>query len=56
MAIAASSATGLERPSETMVEQLAAIPRAQAGDTTGQAAPATLRPVARAPLLLLDLA
>ena len=56
MEIAASSATGLERPSEIMVEKLAAIPRAQVGDTIGQADPATLRQVDRAFLLLLDLA
>ena len=54
--LAASSATGLERPSEIMVEKVAAIPRAQVGDTIGHADPATLRQVDRALLLLLDLA
>lgn len=54
--LAASSATGLERPSEIMVEKVAAIPRAQIGETIGHADPATLRQVDRALLLLLDLA
>lgn len=54
--LAASSATGLERPSEIMVEKVAAIPRAQIGDTIGCADPVTLRQVDRALLLLLDLA
>ena len=39
-----------------MVEKVAAIPRAQVGETIGQADPATLRQVDRALLLLLDLA
>jgi mRNA interferase MazF len=54
--IAASSATGLERPSEIMVEKIAAIPRAQVGPTVGRADTGTLRQVDRALLLLLDLA
>src|SRR5262249_42678253 len=54
--LTASSSTGLERPSEIMVEKVAAIPRAQIGDTIGHADPATLRQVDRALLLLLDLA
>jgi mRNA interferase MazF len=54
--IVASSGTGLERPSEIMVEKLAAIPRAQVGETIGQADPATLLQVDRALLFLLDLA
>ena len=54
--LAASSATGLERPSEIMVEKVAAIPRSQVGDPIGRADPATLREVDRALLLLLDLA
>jgi mRNA interferase MazF len=54
--IAASSATGLERPSEIMVEKIAAIPRAQVGPTVGRADAGTLRQVDRALLLLLDLA
>ena len=45
-----------ERPSEIVVEKLAAIPRGQVGDTIGQADAATLRQVDRALLLLLDLA
>ena len=54
--LAASSATGLERPSEVIVEKIAAIPRAQVGETIGRADEATLRQVDRALLLLLDLA
>lgn len=54
--IPASSATGLARPSEIMTEKLAAIPRAQVGDTIGRADAAVLRQVDRALLLLLDLA
>jgi hypothetical protein len=53
--IAASSATGLERPSEIMVEKIAAIPRAQVGPGTGWADAGTRQRVDRA-LLLLDLA
>lgn len=52
--IAASSTTGLERPSEIMVEKIAAIPRGQVGSAIGQADDATLQPVDHA--LLLDLA
>ena len=54
--LAASSATGLDRPSEIMVEKVAAIPRAQVGDMIGQADEVALRQVDRALLLLLDLA
>ena len=54
--IAASSATGLERPSEIMVEKIAAIPRAQVGSAIGKADAVTLQQVDRALLLLLDLA
>ena len=55
--IAASSATGLERPSEIMVdEKIAAVPRAQVGEAIGRADEETLRQVDRALLLLLNLA
>ncbi len=54
--IAASSTTGLERPSEIMVEKIAAIPRAQVGRAIGRADASTLQRVDRALLLLLDLA
>ena len=54
--IAASSATGLERPSEITVEKIAAIPRAQVGPSIGRADVGTLQQVDRALLLLLDLA
>ena len=54
--IAASSATGLERPSEIMVEKLSAVPRAQVGEAIGRADEETLRRVDQALLLLLDLA
>ena len=54
--IAASSTTGLERPSEIMVEKIAAIPRAQVGPAIGKADAVTLQQVDRALLLLLDLA
>ena len=54
--IAASSATGLERPWEIIVEKLSAVPRAQVGEAIGRADEETLRRVDRALLLLLDLA
>ena len=54
--VAASAATGLERPSEIMVEKLSAVPRAQVGEAIGRADEETLRRVDRALLLLLDLA
>ena len=54
--IPASSETGLARPSEIMTEKVAAIPRAQVGDTTGRVDAAVLRHVDRALLLLLDAA
>jgi mRNA interferase MazF len=54
--IPASSETGLARPSEIMTERVAAIPRAQVGDTIGRADAAVMRKVDRALLLLLDLA
>jgi mRNA interferase MazF len=54
--IPASSETGLTRPSEIMTEKVAAIPRAQVGDTIGRADAAVMRKVNRALLLLLDLA
>jgi mRNA-degrading endonuclease toxin of MazEF toxin-antitoxin module len=48
--IAASSATGLERPSEIMVEKVAGMPRAQVGDRTGRCRdPAAGGPGAAAP-------
>jgi mRNA interferase MazF len=54
--IPASSEIGLAKPSEIMAEKIAAVPRAQVGDTIGRADAATLRKVERALLLLLDLA
>jgi mRNA interferase MazF len=54
--LAASSSTGLERPSEIMAEKIVAIPRAQVGEAIGRADAATLRRVERALLLLLELA
>ncbi len=54
--IAASSTTGLEHPSEIMVEKIAAILRAQVGPAIGRADGAMLKQVDRVLLLLPDLA
>ncbi|MFZ1425878.1 MAG: type II toxin-antitoxin system PemK/MazF family toxin [Geminicoccaceae bacterium] len=53
--IAASSTAGLKRPSEILVEKIAAIPLAQVGPSIGKADTGTLQQVDRALVLLLDL-
>ena len=54
--IPASSETGLDKPSEIMVEKIAAVPRAFASDPVGRADAVTMGKVERALVLLLGLA
>jgi mRNA interferase MazF len=51
----ASSATGLDRPSEIMVEKVTAVPRAFVGGPVGRADAEAVQKVQRALVLLLGL-